>query len=236
MPYLKWIDDATITTIVLDLLNNAQAAQKEAEEDFNKNVIDPFAALFETAGFKLGHGQWIESEKTRKAQKTLQNHIGQFHQTILGHVKGWSNMRTGKVFDLVNDEKKILAELKNKYNTVSGGSLSGVYTKLDEQISPKHSHYKGYTAYYVVIIPRKPERYNIPFTPSDGTKGSSKPLNEKLRSIDGASFYHLVTGEPNALENLFDILPQVISDCSGGKHKINDKRKLKEFFDLAFKA
>ena len=38
MPYLKWIDDSVISKIVSDLLNNAEAAQVEAEEDFNKRI------------------------------------------------------------------------------------------------------------------------------------------------------------------------------------------------------
>jgi len=33
---------------------------------------------------------------------------------------------------------------------------------------------------------------------------------------------------------MFDILPQVIFDCSAGKYKIQDKEKLKQFFELAY--
>jgi hypothetical protein len=44
-----------------------------------------------------------------------------------------------------------------------------------------------------------------------------------------------VTGHKNALENLFDVLPDVILECSGGKYKIKDKEKLKDFFNTAYK-
>lgn len=234
MPYLKWISDKDIKQAVTQLLNYAESAKIAANKEFGKNVIDPFSAMFEIYGFKISYADWRENEETRQAQKTLQNHIGEFHQIILGSVKGWDNMHTGSVFDLANKEKKIIAEVKNKYNTLSGGQLAGLYYSLDSLVSFKHNTYKGYTAYYVVIIPKKKVRYDEPFTPSDKQKGAKCPINDKIREIDGASFYEIVTGDKNALENLFDVLPTVISDCSGGKYKINDKEKLKAFFTLAY--
>lgn len=200
-----------------------------------RNVIDPFAALFEMSGFEIDYKTWLKSETTRQAQKTLQNHIGDFHQNILGYSKGWKNKEVGNIIDILSEEKKIIAEIKNKYNTISGGKLADLYYSLDKQISPKTSIYKGYTAYYVAIIPKKGERYDKPFTPSDKEKGEKCPINEHIREIDGASFYSLVTGYENALEDLFDVLPQVIKLCSSGKYQIRDKEKLKHFFNLAYK-
>jgi len=143
-------------------------------------------------------------------------------------------MKVGKVIDLFSAENKIIAEVKNKFNTISGGKLSDLYYSLDSLVSPKSSIYKGFTAYYVSIIPKKRGRYNKPFTPSDKGKGAKCPLNENIREIDGASFYSLVTGDDNALESLFDTLPDVIYECSEGKYEIRDRNKLKAFFSSAF--
>lgn len=164
----------------------------------------------------------------------MQNHIGEFHQNVLGFAKNWKNLKTGNVVDLVCEKSKIIAEVKNKFNTISGGKLADLYNSLDNLISPKSSIYKGYTAYYVVIVPKKNKRYNKPFIPSDKGKGQKCPLNEHIREIDGASFYSLVTGNDNALEELFDILPEVIKICSNGKYQIKDVSKFKEFFNLAY--
>jgi hypothetical protein len=232
MPYLNWIEDDKLITCVKHLISKAVSAK--AETNIHKNVIDPFSALFEIAGFELEYDIWLKSEISRQAQKTLQNHIGDFHQNILGLSNQWVNKKTGSVVDLVSEELKILAEVKNKYNTLSGGKLSELYITLDNLVMPKNSIYKGYTAYYVVIIPKKRKRYNIPFTPSNKEKGERCPLNEKIREIDGASFYSLVTGHENALQELFTVLPKVIIDSSEGKYKINDIEKLKSFFELAF--
>ncbi len=234
MVYLPWISNDNLSQAVLHLLSKAGQAKKKASKDFGKNVIDPFAAMFEMSGFGLSFEDWKKSETTRQAQKTLQNHIGDFHQNILGSVAGWENKKTGNVIDLVSDEKQIIAEIKNKYNTVSGGKLSDLYRSLDELIMPKSSIYKGYTAYYVAIIPKSKTRFNIPFTPSDKGKGEKCRSNEMIRSIDGPNFYHLVTGKIDALEELYNVLPTVINDCSDGLYSVSDSGKLKQYFNTAF--
>jgi len=234
MPKLEWIKDENLYSEVTKLLNTAKIAQINSTKKFCKNVIDPFSAIFEMSGFNLDYDSWEKSETNRQAQKTLNTQIGNFHQNILGYTSKWENRGVGNVIDLVSQERRIIAEIKNKYNTISGGKLSDVYNLLDNQISPKNSNYKGYTAYFVTIIPKKPTRINIPFTPSDNKKGEKCPSNENIREIDGASFYSLVTGYENALENLFDILPEVIYECSGGSYLFKDKEKLKSFYKLAF--
>lgn len=235
MAYLKWISDKNLESIVYNLLEIASTAKENASKGFSKNVIDPFSAIFETAGFDFDYNTWFASEIARQAQKTLNTHVGTFHQTILGHCKGWKNLEVGNVIDLVCDEKKIIAEVKNKHNTVTKGNLSGLYYSLDDLVSPKKSIYKDYTAYYVTIVPKTALRFNKEFTPSDKERGKKCESNPKIREIDGASFYHLVTGHKNALEELFDVLPSVISNCSAGKYNIKNKEKLKEFFNAAYK-
>ena len=235
MSYLSWIRDEDLKKEVDTLLSVAKNAQLKATNKFGKNVIDPFAAMFEISGFELDYETWMKSETTRQAQKTLQNYIGEFHQSILGYSNGWDNLKTGKVIDLMSEDKKIIAEVKNKYNTISGGKLSDLYYSLDNLVSPKSSIYKGYIAYYVAIIPKKGLRYNRPFTPSNKAIGSKCPTNNYIREIDGASFYSIVTGIDNALEELFEVLPEVIKVCSFGKYQVENKAVLREFFNLAYK-
>ncbi|MCK9639015.1 MAG: Eco47II family restriction endonuclease [Prolixibacteraceae bacterium] len=234
MSKLSWIKDSDLNYEVSQLLTKAKEAQGNASDVFGKNVIDPFSAIFEMSGFGIDFETWLKSETTRQAQKTLQNFIGDFHQNILGYSNSWTNLRVGSVVDLVSTENRIIAEIKNKFNTISGGKLSDLYYSLEGLISPKASKYKGYTAYYVSIIPKNQKRYNKPFIPSNKDKGERCPINEHVRQIDGASFYSLVTGTDNALENLFDVLPEVIFECTGGEYVVKNTSKLKDFFNLAF--
>lgn len=234
MPYLNWISDDELEKAIKHIILTSQKALKTSEENVNRNVIDPFSALFQIGGFGLDSSTWLISEKTRQAQKSLQNHIGDFHQKILGHVEGWDNLGIGGNMDLKCDNRKILAEVKNKYNTVTGGSLIDVYKNLESLVMPNSSIYNGYTAYFVHIIPRSPLRYNLEFTPSNRKTSARAHANPLIRVIDGASFYELVTGEVEALDNLFQVLPEVVSTITGRGWSQEDLEILNDFFKRAY--
>lgn len=240
MSYLKYIDDEKLTCLVKSVIEVGINRKKEAEEKFVKNVIDPFGSVIEVAAFDVDHEFWKVSETIRQCQKTLQNHIGELHQKILGNVPGWQDLDKGGIVDLVNPQRKIIAEIKNKYNTVTGGKLADQYYSLERLVSPKASQYKGFTSYFVNIIPKKPERFDRVFIPSDKDKGMRCAANDKIRIIDGASFYSLVTGRENALAEFYSALPQVIEsifrhDYSVEDYELPDKSEFQKYFDLAYK-
>lgn len=235
---LEYISDENLFIEVERLLRKAKKKIEEAEKNFHKNVIDPFGALFEAPGFS-SHQEWYNSELARQCQKTIQNHVGTFHQKILGHVDGWQDMGVGGIVDLLNEDRTIIAEVKNKYSTVTGGDLADKYKGLDELVSPKHSRFKGYCAYFVNIIPRKPVRSDIPFTPSNKGSGTLCASNPNIRIIDGASFYQLVTGRSDALKELHTALPYaieyVLNERLGQKDfSIPDKDSFIKYFGLAY--
>lgn len=129
--------------------------------------------------------------------------------------------------------------MKNKYNTVTGGKLAEQYYSLERLVTPKASQYKDYTAYFVNIIPKKPERFNLPFQPSDKDKGIKCPVNENIRIIDGASFYTLVTGREEAIQEFYDALPLVIEEIYRADYglpnfTLPDKDLFKEYFLAAY--
>lgn len=230
---LSWISDDDLAMEVRHLLVVADNATQKTQA-FEKNVIDPFSSIFEMAGFGVGFNDWVKNESMRQAQKSLQNHVGAFHQRILGKVNGWQDLRTGSEADLINDQKKIIAEVKNKYNTVSGSKLADQYRSLEMLVQQKASKFYQYTSYFVNIIPKDKLRYNRPFVPSDKAQGKKCPTNDLIREIDGASFYHLVTGEKYALRELFIALPKVVKEISNNKISSSDFNQLLTFFDAAF--
>jgi len=239
MPYLSFISDEDLEKEVSLILSTAAVALKKANTKFGKNVIDPFSVMFEMAGFNIEDvATWEVSEKTRQSQKTLSNAFGTFHQNILGHINGWENLGIGHSADLECAGRKIIAEVKNKYNTVTGAKLCDVYDHLEKLVMPIVSKYKGYTAYYVETIPRpkksKSQKYNVAFTPSDKQTKTTKPANNLILKIDGQSFYALVTGVPDALEQLYDVLPTVISNLSGHTFAPSELARMKMYFKKAF--
>ena len=234
MPYLNWINDEELEKAVSKLVGVAKEALVKSQEEYTKNVIDPFSAIFQVAGFKIDYETWLISEQTRQAQKSMQNHVGSFHQTILGGVEGWDDLKVGGGMDLICEERQIIAEIKNKYNTVTGGKLADQYYMLERLVTPKASKYKDFTSYFVAIIPKSAVRYNSTFEPSDKDKGMKCPKNELIRQIDGASFYELVTGDPNALRDLYQVLPDILEKIDVFKFTAEDKAELSKFFELAY--
>ncbi len=234
MPYLNWITDQDLEAAVAKLVGVAKDALVNSQEEYHKNVIDPFSAIFQVAGFNISYDTWLISEQTRQAQKSMQNHVGTFHQTILGAVEGWDDLKVGGGMDLICEEKQIIAEIKNKYNTVTGGKLGDQYLYMEELVALKSSVYKGYTSYFVSIVPKRSKRYNTTFEPSNKKTGMKCPKNENIRQIDGASFYELVTGDANALRDPFKILPDVLENIDNFKFSAQDKEELSKFFEMAY--
>lgn len=77
-------------------------------------------------------------------------------------------------------------------------------------------------------------RFDIPFTPSDRSRGARCASNPLIRTIDGASFYEMVTGRPAALSQLFQVLPIVIADIKEQAFSDQDISSLDELFKMAY--
>jgi hypothetical protein len=229
---LSFVSNKDLYRHVEAVLNIGKKASSESEKKFYKNVIDPFSALFDASCQGVALHEWIRQEKSRQTQKTLQNAIGEFHQNILGSISGWKNLGTGNIADLSNNKKKIIAEIKNKFNTTKGNHKTAIYEDFKNLLAGK---YIGYTCYYVEIIPPAKKEYDNPFCPSDNRKGKRKPKNPHIRIIDGKSFYYLVSGEKNALEQLYLTLPSVIGDIFGDhEHIVENAREFQELFYRAY--
>lgn len=209
---LTFISDEILKGLSSNLLNKAQSAADRDEEEMHKNVLDPFSATFDAVRQGITLDQWLEQEKSRQAQKTLQNFIGEFHQNVLGTVPGWENMSIGGSIDIRNIEKKVIAEIKNKHNTMNSSSALAIYDKLSRHLD-YNDIYHGYTSYCVGIIPKTPASLDIPFHPSE--RGTHRPRRENIRIIDGKSFYKLATGDPDALDKLYVRLVLILSEIKG---------------------
>lgn len=231
-----FIDRTVLEMTVLDLLTGAAQSLKASEAQFEKNVIDPFAAMIEMAGFGSSAEQWIENEKQRQSQKTLQNRIGAFHQTILGSMKGWESLPVGGIVDVVNKDRKIIAEIKNKYNTMNAASSINLYNTLDNEVSRKNSAFYGYQAYVVHIVPRSSEGMDQLFAPSNPEKGKSQQ-NALIRQVDGRRFYALASGCEDAMQLVFDemlLIAQTYSQSIKSKFGSEEREMLQGFFKKAF--
>ena len=132
-------------------------------------------------------------QQAESAIRGMSGALGEFHQSILGSVGGWENHDA--LYDLKSQDRRIVAEVKNKWNTMNASNRRQVETDLEASVRSLRG---DWTAYLVLVIPSKPQRYE-------------KPIGEKVIETDGASFYHLATGYPNAIHNLFDELSEKLA-------------------------
>ena len=226
--YLSFMSYKDLISAVDKVLAVMEKANADAEKKLYKNVVDPFSAIFDGVFQGLDLRDWLKLERTRQIQKSMQNSIGNFHQDIIGSIKDWENLSTGGFLDVRNKNRKIVAEIKNKYNTTKGDHKVKIYENIYYHL--KEPENEGYTGYYVEIIPKGKKTYDKPFTPSDNQTHYKRAPNEKIRQIDGKSFYEMAAGYPNALKDLYLVLPKII--CQRLSKEVDEKVCKEYFTDL----
>jgi hypothetical protein len=227
---IKFITYEKLFNICKNIVYAVQTSVDNKEKTLYKNIIDPFSALFDASLYNISLTEWLRIEKIRQIQKTLQNEIGNFHQTILGSIDDWEDLGKGGVVDIINKEKRIIAEIKNKFNTTKGNHKIVIYDDLKSLLNEK---YIGYTAYYVSILTKK--RVNRPYTPSDNKIKEKRYENKNIIEIDGKSFYAMVTEDKDALYKLYRILPKILSDIlKNDDSKIIFDPLFEKLFEQAF--
>jgi len=230
MAILDFISDEQLIYHTRKLVDAAKHAEVIVEKNPYKNVIDPFSALIDAARQNISLETWMTQEKARQIQKSFQNAIGEFHQQILGSINGWSNSGKGGSYDVINEDKKIIAEVKNKYNTMNSSSALNAYDKMAHWLDYGKD---GYEAFIVEIVPENPRPYSIPFTPSE--RKVKRQTRENLRRIDGRSFYALATGMPDAIDLLYAALPSVLNDILGiAESQLTNSSAFNELFSRVY--
>ncbi|MBN2652637.1 MAG: Eco47II family restriction endonuclease [Spirochaetales bacterium] len=179
--------------------------------EFCQNIVDPIKLTFDSKIYGKNFNEIIESECIRQIDKTNSNKIGYFHQNIFKYFgNGWSVPKSG--YDVVNLEKNIFVELKNKHNTMNSSSAQKTYMTMQNTILRNDKA----TCYLVEVIAKKSQDI-VWVTSLNGSQFS----HEKIRRISIDKFYDIVTGVPNSFRLLCEKLPIILDDVlvefGGGK-------------------
>lgn len=171
---------------------------------------DPFSVVAQAAITSTDFKSNMWFEEMRKTNKTISNSVGAMHQSILSLADNWHSMgKTGGVLDLrTNDgyihprfNKPVVAEVKNRFNTMRKVEESGMWDKIDQV-----SRAMDAQGYLFQITPETPDRYDMMWEP---TGRKQKP---NVRVCDGATAYEIVFGIPDALHQLYLAFPSIIED------------------------
>jgi competence ComEA-like helix-hairpin-helix protein len=184
----------------------------------NENILDAFSAMVDSYSSNESINEWLEKEKVRQKQKSLQTKMGDLHEIMIRSLKpsiqkqiATPDPKTGnslRIYDLYDDTNNWIAEIKNKHNTTKGEDRKASFDKLKKGLSLKEN---GYTAYYITIIRGSHNKVNSLFTPSDNTSGSNLS-DSKIKHVDGETFYEMITSDPDGLSKAFDCLKDLLKE------------------------
>ena len=205
--------------VLLPIVKEAYDSQSSSS-DLRRNTLDVFSASLESALKGITFEEWLEQEEKRQIQKTLQNHVGDLHQKILATLDDVEDLGVGQILDLKSVSKNFVAEVKNKHNTTKGNHKIAIY---DDILNVLETMSDDAVGYYVEILPKNGKTYDKPFTPSDNKLKVRRPINERIRQIDGQTFYTKVTGNPNALRELYILIPELVSEILKDEYQIEQK-------------
>ena len=179
--------------------------------EFNQNIIDPIKLTFDAKIYGQTMLQTIESECIRQIDKINNNRIGYFHQYLFKFAgNGWEVPANGDKggFDVLNDERCIYAEVKNKHNTMNSASTSATYLKMLDKVM--RSGNKA-TCYLVEAIARQSQ--DIVWEATVTQNGHKEKYNwPSIHRISIDKFYEIVFGKKDAFFRLCKALPDILDD------------------------
>lgn len=205
-PHLTWVDTDILVDIAVKRFEKAALAAALAETEAR---VEPTLAIVRSALTGVPLSESNELDVAVSLTKTIQNAVGLFHQDVLGSVLGWQTTgSSGGVVDLKGTSPvlppgraKLVAEVKMRYNTIKASDEKEMWDKIDAA-----ARVMGAAAGYIFqIIPKSTAPYDRPWVVSGRTP------NERVRAADGVTAYHIVTGVPNALNELIHAMPYVMT-------------------------
>lgn len=219
---LDWIDEDQLYEVTKHAFKNAISKAKSAAL---QAPPDPFTIVTQAVLFNQSAKSMMAFEKLRGVNKTISNAVGNWHQAVLGLADGWENLgSTGGGVDLkvIKDDPvhPISVEVKNRYNTIKSSDEKDMWDKLDLLAKANES-----VSYLVQIVPKTPERYDRPWNVSGRTP------NQRVRCCDGATAYTWAFGKENALEELYEVFPTILSEIIDSN--FNDAQGFNQYFMIS---
>ncbi|MCG7377932.1 Eco47II family restriction endonuclease [Paenibacillus sp. ACRSA] len=217
--YVSFITDEDLLECVGFLYEKYREALKEKDiKDFFHNRIDPVKFLFDSTILNIDMKKYLENELLRQTDKTISNAIGTFQEKLIGKIEGCCNLSVGQDIDIVCEGRNLIAEIKNKHNTLKGENKKDLFSKIKEQLRERNVE----TGYYVRIIDQTSKNEEWKFTHKN-----EEYSDPNVKIISGDQFYYLLTEDKKAFAKLYKALPIALRDYINSL-KENEKIKPSE--------
>lgn len=212
--YVNFISDEHLLNCIENLhASYVKAKEKISKRKFYNNKIDTIKLTFDTKFNRIDEESIIEAEILRQIDKSINNSIGTFHEQVLGGIEGYE---LGKLsgFDIKAENNTLFADIKNKHNTMNSSAAEALFQKLARYADD----YKQAKCYWVQILAKG--SFNEHWT---GDINGKEYSHSRVFKISGDQFYALLSGNENALYDLYKALPIAIDDYMKTVDKNQDK-------------
>ncbi len=172
------------------------------KKNFYSNKIDTIKLTFDAKFNNIDEESLIQAEIFRQVDKSINNSIGTFHEQILGGIKGYEAGNLSG-FDIKAVDNTLFADIKNKHNTMNSSSAEALFQKLARYAND----YKKAKCYWVQILAKN--SFCELWTSEINGKEYS---HSRVYKISGDQFYALLSGQDDALCELYMALPKAIRD------------------------
>lgn len=210
--YVDFISDEHFIKCVSNLHKSyLKAKNNVSKKSFYTNKVDVVKLTFDSKFNGINEESLIQSEILRQIDKSINNSIGTFHEQILGGIRGY---KVGKLsgFDIKAEDDTLFADIKNKHNTMNSSSAEALFQKLARYADD----YKKAKCYWVQILAKS--SFNELWK---GEINGKEYGHSRVYKISGDQFYALLSGQNDALFQLYKAFPTVIKDYLNSIEKEN---------------
>ena len=215
--YVDFISDDHLLMCIANLQKAYLKAKNNiTKKNFYTNKVDTIKLTFDAQFNGIDEESLIQAEILRQIDKSINNSIGTFHEQILGGIAGFD---VGKLsgFDIKAEDNTLFADIKNKHNTMNSSSAEALFQKLARYADD----YKKSKCYWVQILAKS--SFNELWK---GEINGKEYSHSRVYKISGDQFYALLSGQDDALFQLYKSLPIAIQDYlnsieKSGKHRQN---------------
>lgn len=214
--YVNFISDEHILNCIENLHKSYLRAKNNiSKKSFYTNKVDTIKLTFDARFNDINEDDLIQSEILRQIDKSINNSIGTFHEQILGGINGFE---VGNLsgFDIKASDDTLFADIKNKHNTMNSSSAEALFQKLARFADD----YKKAKCYWVQILAKG--SFNEHWK---GEINGKEYSHSRVFKISGDRFYALLSGQDDALYQLYKALPQSIKDYLDSKQSEQDIRQ-----------
>ncbi len=220
--YVNFISDDHLMQCIGNLHKSyVKAKNNITKKNFYSNKVDTIKLTFDAKFNDIDEESLIQSEILRQIDKSINNSIGTFHEQVIGGIKGFE-IGNLSGFDIKAIDDTLFADIKNKHNTMNSSAAEALFQKLARYAND----YKKAKCYWVQIL-AKGSFCDL----WSGDINGKEYSHSRVYKISGDQFYALVSGQKDAMFQLYKALPIAIKDylkSSDHKQEVAENSAIEE--------